>query len=79
MSLVTIARMRPVSRELHECGVQLARIADCLELWLAENGIRAQKRAPDTSGDEPEAFYTNDLQDALRELEDIRKGRGEPE
>ncbi len=76
---ISITRMKPVSRELAGVLVELQRIADCLEMLLAEQGLHVKKHAPDTSGVEPEAFYTDEVQDLMKELSRIRKGEEDPE
>jgi len=48
---------------------ELARIADCLEAFLAYNEIPMGRKA-DTSGEEPTATYTNEEEDFIREYEE---------
>lgn len=76
---LSIARMAPISKELAGVREELKRIADCFEMLLAENGLHVKKHLPDTSGDEPVALYTDEIQDWVRELERIKKGDEEPE
>ena len=61
------ANMRPTAKALRGCEVQLKRIADSLEMWLAYQGLHVAVHKPDTSGEEPEVFYTNEQADWERE------------
>lgn len=64
---INVARMAPTSRALRGCERELKRIADGIEAWLAYQGIHMQPHQPDTSGDEPGVFYTDEAADFERE------------
>jgi hypothetical protein len=65
---VTISRMMPTARALRGCEKQLARIADCLEVIVEQTyGFRMKATVADASGPEPEALYTDEEADFVRE------------
>jgi len=74
MATINISRMKPTAEALRGCEKQLTRIADALERFLAEAyGVRTGAKA-DTSGDEPEVFYTSEEKDWEREFRERLKG-----
>jgi hypothetical protein len=65
---VNIARMKPTASALKGIQRDLARIADCLEVFVDQAyGIRMKAQQPDTAGEEPQVFYTDEEEDFKRE------------
>ena len=65
---VNISRMKPTAAALKGIQRDLARIADCLEVIVeAAYGIRMKAQKPDTAGEEPQVFYTDEEEDFKRE------------
>jgi len=65
---VNITRMKPTATALKGIQRDLARIADCLEVLVeAAYGIRMKVQEADTSGEEPQVFYTDEEEDFKRE------------
>jgi hypothetical protein len=65
---LSVARMKPVSRELAGCHEQLKRLADYFEVYLAQvHGCHVEPHKPDESGEEPMAQYTDETEDFMRE------------
>ncbi len=65
---VNIARMKPTASALKGMQRDLARIADCLEVIVEQAyGIRMKAQQADTSGEEPQVFYTDEEEDFKRE------------
>lgn len=56
---VSFVRTRPTVKVLRDIAAQLARLADAYEIDLAERGIFVRPPVADTSGPEPEVFYTD--------------------
>ena len=60
--------MKPTATALKGIQRDLARIADCLEVIVeAAYGIRMKAQKPDTEGEEPQVFYTDEEEDFKRE------------
>jgi hypothetical protein len=81
MKLTDLARalaIRPVLRRLDALTTQLARLADAYEQDLAQRGIYVRPPQADTSGDEPEAMYVDEEEDAARELVERWEREGRP-
>ena len=74
---ITIARMAPVSTALRGCEKHLGRIADALEIILREAYGISSGEKPNTSGAEPEAFYTDDEKEFEREYLERLRGHKE--
>jgi hypothetical protein len=70
-------RMKGVVRELHGIRTQLERIADCMEMELAQNGVNMRPPKADTSGPEPTITYVDEEMDWLRESVDRYKREDE--
>jgi len=72
---ISVARMKPTATALKGIQRDLARIADCLEVFVeAAYGIHMKAQKPDTAGEEPQVFYTDEEEDFKREyLEKIGK------
>ena len=65
---INLARMKPTASALKGIQQQLARIADSLDVIVEQAyGIRMKEQKPDASGDEPQVFYTDELEDFKRE------------
>lgn len=77
---VSIARMRPTVKVLRGIEAQLKRIADALELYLThEHNLYLHAPKIDTGGDEPEALYTDEEADIVREIKRVTEGRAKEE
>lgn len=62
MKLVLLkADLAPVTKEL-------ARIADCLEAFLALQGYHMRPPKADETGEAPDVVYVDELKEALREF-----------
>lgn len=71
---ITLLRLRPVIKELREIRLELARLADCWELEVAERNIHVRPPKADTSGPEPTVAYTDEEMDWAREnIERLRR------
>jgi hypothetical protein len=66
-------RMKGVVRELHGIRTQLERIADCMEMELAQNGVNMRPPKADTSGEAPTITYVDEEMEAVREMVDRYK------
>jgi hypothetical protein len=67
---ITLMRLAGVERKLE-------RIAQALELLLAEHyGVHVRAPTADTTGGEPELFYTTDERSAVHELMDAWRRDG---
>ena len=65
---VNISRMKPTATALKGIQRDLARIADCLEVFVEQAyGIRMKVQKPDTAGEETQVFYTDEEEDFKRE------------
>ena len=65
---ISVARMKPTASALKGIQRDLARIADCLEVIVEQSwGIRMKDSKPDTAGEEPQVFYTDEEEDFKRE------------
>jgi hypothetical protein len=81
MSLTDLARaltIRPVLKRLDALTAQIKRLADAYEESLAQQGLHMHPPKADTSGDEPEALYTDEEMDAARDLVEQWKQEGRP-
>ncbi len=65
---ISLMRLKPIVSELRAIRDELRRMNDIKESELAYQGIHIKPPVADMSGDEPETLYTNEEQDALREL-----------
>lgn len=62
---------RGITKELRQIRLQLTRLADCWEHELAVKGVYMRPPQADTSGEPPDLIYTDESQDALKELEEL--------
>lgn len=76
-------KLKSVIAELRGIRTELARMADCWELELAQQGLHVRPPKADTSGPEPTVTYVDEEEDAVRETverfrrEDERRTREE--
>jgi hypothetical protein len=78
MRLTDALAIRPVLKRLDNLTTQLARLADAYEQDLAQRDIYVRPPQADTSGDEPEALYTDEEMDAARDMVEQWKKEGRP-
>jgi hypothetical protein len=64
---ITLIKLRGVTVELRGIRTQLERIADCMEMELAQNGVNMRPPKADTSGPEPTITYVDEELDWARE------------
>lgn len=64
---INLMRLKPLVKELHGIREEIARLADCWEIELAQSGINIRPPKADTSGPEPTIEYTDEEADELRE------------
>ena len=64
---IHLMRLKSVVRELRGIREELARLGDCWEQELSQQGIRMRPPVVDTSGPEPSMSYVDEEQDWLRE------------
>lgn len=76
MKLLSVFALRPLLKRLDAGVTALERIADCMEEDLAQKGTFMRAPLADTSGEEPEALYTDEEWDAAREVAEAHR-RGE--
>lgn len=57
---IALMRLKPVVRELRGIRSELARLAECWEVELAQQGINIRPPKADTSGPEPTVDYTDE-------------------
>jgi hypothetical protein len=65
--MMNFIRLKGVVRELQGIRAQLLRIADCLEMDLAEKGFHVRVPQADTTGPEPTFEYVDEEMDWARE------------
>lgn len=64
---ITMLRLKPVVKELRAIHDQLERIADCMEVELAQTGINMKVPKADASGSEPSVDYVDEEMEWARE------------
>lgn len=74
---INISRLKPTVRVLRGIEAQLCRIADCMEADLNERGFFLKPPKADTSGPEPTAIYTDEIEEAMRQWKEMQTGRTE--
>jgi len=67
---ITLLRFKGLVLELQRIRIQLERMNDLREAELAYNGLHLRPPQADTSGEAPEALYTDEETDYLREVEE---------
>jgi hypothetical protein len=75
---VNLLRLGPLVKAVQELNEQVKRLADAYERKLAEEGLYMQPPKTDTSGPEPEAIYSDEEMDWMREQLELR-GKMTPE
>jgi hypothetical protein len=74
---ITIGRMKPTVSTLRGVREELKRIADCLEMYLAnEHNLHVRPPKADTSGAEPQAIYTDELAMLIEEFKEQQARTG---
>lgn len=74
---INFIKLKSVIGELRGIRTELARMADCWELELAQQGLHVRPPKADTSGPEPTVAYTDEEVDWARE--NIERFRREDE
>lgn len=64
---INFIKLKSVIGELRGIRTELARMADCWELELAQQGLHVRPPKADTSGPEPTVAYTDEEVDWARE------------
>lgn len=67
-----IGALPMILRRLTEIGAQLKRLGDLYELDLAYRDLHLKPPEADTSGDDPEAFYTDEERDLARDIAEVQ-------
>lgn len=70
---ITLIKLRGVVTALNSIRTELARLADCWELELAQQGVYIRPPKADTSGPPPEISYTDEEEDWMRERVEFEK------
>jgi len=68
---INLIRFKPVIKELGGIRSALERIADCMEIDLAERGYNIRPSRPDPSKEDPTVDYTDEAQDFIRETDEF--------
>ena len=66
---INLIKLKGILIELRAIHSALDRLADCKEMELAQLGLHLRPPIADTRGEKPELMYTDEEDDAIRELE----------
>jgi len=74
---ISISRMKPTVNTLRGIREELKRLADCAEMYLAnEHNLNVRPAKADTSGAEPQAMYTDELAMLIEEFKEQQARTG---